>query len=161
MLAVLALVAFDPGLQGACPALGAAGYELPPDLGDAGALAASVETSDGPAEAFVNLVAAIFTRFLGPSPLARNESLKTCLGLYMDGSLGCGVRRAVEAVPAPERPEAHARFLSQFPYSPGGNPPAVDLDSLGLEGFEFEDYLKADLSFSDSLLATDSAEFSE
>jgi hypothetical protein len=43
----------------------------------------------------------------------------------------------------------------------GGNPPAVELDSLRLEGLEFEDYLKADLSFSNRLLATESAEFSE
>ena len=158
---VLALVALDARLQGPLSTLRTLGDELAPDLGYAGALAAGVEAGDGAAKLFVHLVTPVLGKILSPSPLTRNQSLEAGLGLAMDIPLGRGISRSIETIPAPERPETHSRFPGELVDCWARYPPAVELDGLGFEGFEFEDYLEASLSFSDRLLAIDSAELSK
>jgi hypothetical protein len=158
---VLALVALDARLQGPLPALRALSDELAPDLRNAGTLAAGVETSDSSTKLLVHLVAPVLGKILSPSPLTRDQGLKACLGLSVDISLGRGISRSIETIPAPKGSDADASLLSQLLCCRTSDSIAVCLEGLGLKGLEFEDYLEANLSLSDALLAIDSTKLSE
>ena len=48
-------------------------------------------------------------------------------------------RQTIETIPAPKCSETHSSFPGQFVDRWARYPPVVEVDSLGFEGFEFED----------------------
>lgn len=114
VLAVESLIALGSRLEGSGPALRAAFLDLPPDLGDAGALASRVEASDGVAEVFVYFEAAISGGVFCPALWTRDWSFESCPGLGMCAALRRDIGQSIEPIAAPEGTDADSGPFGQF-----------------------------------------------